>query len=338
MPKYIGLDLGQATTKIYCKGSGIVLREPTVIAYDALRGDIIAAGTQASKMYGRVPKGKQAVRPLKNGVIDSYADASELLYSFYSKLNLRGVLSRPKVAVGIPWGISEVQRNAFENVCIEAGAGAVTHLVSQPMAAAVGAGINVLKAKGSFICDVGGGKTQAAVISYRGVLHACTIPVGGCDLDDAIISYLKTAYNVLIGQLSAETLKKSAGSAHPAYDRGAVKVYGKDIVTGRGAELNVSSGEVREAVTDCICAVSDGIGRMLENLPPRIASDIFDNGMTLCGGTSLLPGIEKALEESLGLPVKRAVHPLDCVVAGIGKIIDSPGELTEVVSRQELLD
>ena len=335
MAKHIGLDLGQATVKIYYKGKGIVLREPTVIAYDTVNGEVIAAGRQAYKMHGRTPRGKEAVRPLKNGVIDSYSDASELLLSFYKALGVKSTFSGPKLALGIPWGVSEVERNAFENVCLEAGAKSVTHLICQPMAAAVGAGINVLKAKGNLVCDIGGGKTQTAVISYRGVLHASKAPLGGQDLDSAIVAYIRNTYNVLIGDLTAEFLKKSIGSAHPAFDRGSVKVYGRDIVTGRGAEITISSGQVREAMSDCLEKISDSIRSTLENMPPRIASDIFEGGLLLCGGTSLLPGIEKLLSDSIGIEAKKAARPLDCIANGIGKIIDSSGELTEIVSRQE---
>ena len=338
MPKYIGLDLGQATTKIYEKGRGIVLREPTAIAYDTVRGDVIAVGKDARKMYGRTPKDKEAVLPLKGGVIDSFVDTSEVLYSFFVKNGYTGLFNRPKIAVGVPWGISEVERNAFENVCMEAGASGVTHLVAQPMAAALGAGINVLKAKGNLICDIGGGKTQTAVISYRGVLHAGITRVGGCDLDAAIISYIKNTFNVLIGENTAELIKKTAGSAHPMFDKGNFRVYGKDIVTGRATAVSITSAEVRGAMIESFERIVDGIHATLEDMPPRIASDIYDNGMTLCGGTSLLPGIYKLLEQALGMPVRRASRPLDCIVKGIGKIIDSPGELAEVVSRQEMLD
>ncbi len=338
MPKYIGLDLGQANTKIYEKGRGIILREPTAIAYDTVRGDVIASGKEAKKMYGRTPKDKEAILPLKGGVIDSFVDTSEVLYSFFSKLGMTGILNRPKVAVGVPWGISEVERNAFENVCTESGAFSVTHLVSQPMAAALGAGINVLKAKGNLICDIGAGKTQTAVISYRGVLHAGMTRVGGDDMNSAIITYIKNTYNVLIGENTAEFLKKTAGCAHQMYDKGAFRVYGKDIVTGKALEVTVSSYEVRRAIGECLERIVDSVHATLENIPPRVTSDIFDSGITLCGGASLMPGIDKLLEHSLGIRVQRASRPLDCIANGIGKIIDSPGELAEVVSSQEMLD
>lgn len=338
MAKHIGLDLGQANVKIYLKGKGIILREPTVIAYDTDSGDVIAAGHQASKMYGRAPRGKQAVRPLKNGVIDSYADASELLVSFYSMCGVKTAFSRPRIAVGIPWGISEVERNAFENVCLQAGASSVSHLICQPMAAALGAGINVLKAKGNLICDIGDGKTQTAVISYRGVLHARSTAVGGKDLNDAIISYIRNRYNVLIGELTAEFLKKSIGSAHPSADKGTVRVYGRDIVTGRGAELTLSSSQIRCAMEDGLEKIADCIRSTLENMPPMIASDIYDGGLTTCGGVSLLSGMDTYLSSHLGIPVKKAPRPLDCIANGIGKIIESSGELTEIVSRQDMTE
>ena len=332
--KNIGIDLGTSNTIIYAKNRGIILREPTAVAFECESGDVIAAGARAKRMLDRVPQDKEVVLPLQRGVVSHFDDAVEMMLSFFDKLGIRGMFGHPNVAVSIPWGVTEVEKNAFENLCYEAGAKHVYPVVDAPMAAALGAGIDILKAKGNLVVDIGAGSTESAIISYRGIVRASMVRSAGDSFDEAIITYIKNNYNTLIGRPTAEHLKKTRASAHPDFDSGEEEVRGKNLLTGQVSVVTIHSAEVRDAIYDELIHISDTIRQTLEGVPPEIASDIYDNGMILMGGSALILGIDKFFEEQLGMPVQIAKHPLECVARGLGKIVDRPGELAEVVSAR----
>lgn len=335
MAKSIGIDLGTTNTNICQKGRGIVLREPTAVAFDTRTGDIIAAGTKAKKMLGKTPPETEVVLPIKGGAIADFEDAAEMLITFLYKLGLRGLLAKPKITVAVPWGITEVEKNAFENVCVAASNRDVCMLVEEPMAAALGAGIDVMKAEGGLICDAGGGNTQTSIISYRGVVRADMARIGGDDIDNAIITYMRNNYSIVIGKPKAELLKKQIGSAHPAADRGEFSVYGRNLLTGQVVSITVRSGEMREAMLPVLDGMCDHIRSVLEGIRPELASDVFDSGLTMTGGCALIPGIDRLISERLGLPVKLAHHPTDSVALGLSMLQDAKGELLEAVCVKE---
>ncbi len=311
------------------------MREASAAVFDAYTSDVLCVGNKAKKLLGRAPQEKEVVLPLNGGVIRNYEDACNMLGAFLYSLNARGLLSAPVCAVGIPSGITEVEKNAFENVCLEAGAKSVTPLIDEPMAAAVGAGIDIFKGHADMICDIGGGMIQAAAISYKGVTRCESARVGGDELDEAIIAYVKSSYNVLIGKQSAEFLKKTIGSAHPDFDRSAVEIRGKNLLTGQASSLKLRSGEVREAIGEVLAKLADVIRCTLERCPAEAAADIFDRGLILCGGTALLPGIASYFEENIGIRTECAKHPSDCVIRGIERIISGRGELIDAVSIKD---
>ncbi len=335
MAKYLGIDLGTTNTKICRRGRGIVMREASAAVFDPYTGELLAVGNKAKKLLGKAPLEKEVVLPLEGGVIRNYDDACNMLGAFLYSLNARGLLASPSCAVSIPYGITEVERNAFENVCLEAGARAVTPLIEEPMAAAIGADIDIFKGHADMICDIGGGNVQAAAISYKGVVRAEMSRIGGDDMDEAIITYIKNTYNVLIGKQSAELLKKTVGSAHAQFDRNAAEVRGRNLLTGHASVLRIRSGEVREAISETLAKLADVIRCTLESCPPEISSDIFDRGLILCGGVALLPGLDKYLEDTLNIRTQRAKHPLDCVIRGIEKVISGRGELIDAVSIKD---
>lgn len=335
MVKKIGIDLGTSITKICVKGKGIVLREPTAVAYDKNSGEIIASGTKAKKMIGKTPPEKEVVTPMRGGVIADFEDCVQMLSSFLYKIHARGIMSRPKIAVAIPCGITEVERNAFENVCVAASGRDIFMLVKEPMAAALGADVDIIRTKGRLIVDIGGGNTQSTVISYRGTVQSGMIRTGGLDFDAAIVRYVKDQYNVVIGRQTAEMMKKSIGSAHPMSEKGDCEIYGRNVLNGQVERLVIRSGEIRIAVEEELTKITESIRSVLESTPPELSSDAYDTGMILCGGSALLSGIDKFISEKLGMPVFTCIHPLDCVSRGMERIISSPSELAETVCLGE---
>lgn len=336
MAKYLGIDLGTSNTRICRRGRGIVMREASAIVFDAYTSDVLCVGNKAKKLLGKAPREKEVVLPLCGGAIRNYEDACNMLGAFlYSQKARGGLFTAPVCAVSIPAGVTEVEKNAFENVCLEAGAKSVSPLIDEPMAAAVGAGLDIFKGHADMICDIGGGKIQAAAISYKGVTRCESSRIGGDDLDEAIIAYVKSSYNVLIGKQSAEFLKKTIGSAHPDFDRNPVEIRGKNLLTGQASSLLLRSGEMREALGEVLAKLADVIRCTLERCPAEAAADIFDRGLILCGGTALLPGIAKYFEENIGIRTECAKHPSECVIRGIEKIISGRGELIDAVSIKD---
>ncbi|MCQ2456465.1 MAG: rod shape-determining protein [Clostridia bacterium] len=320
--KNIGIDLGTANTLVYVKGKGIVMREPSVVAIDARGRHVVAVGSEAKLMLGKTPGSITAMRPLKDGVIAEFDATAAMLRHFFKKVSGNTIMSRPKVVICIPYGVTEVEKRAVEDVTLEAGAQSVA-LIEEPVAAAIGAGLRIEDARGSMIVDIGGGTTEVAVLSYGGIVLSTSLRIAGDELDDAISSYIKRKFNVLIGDVTAEALKKNIGSAHPAFDNGVMEVRGRNLMNGLPAILNVTSAEVREAMTDGVRAILDAIKTTLENTPPELSSDIYDSGIVLSGGGALLPGLDMLVQAATGIRTFVAKNPLDCVACGIGRVIES---------------
>lgn len=320
--KYIGIDLGTANTIIYMKGRGIVLREPSVVAIESRGRNVVAVGSEAKLMLGKTPGSIKALRPLKDGVIAEFDATAAMLRHFFKKVSGNTIFSRPRVIICIPYGVTEVEKRAVEDVTLEAGAQSVA-LIEEPLAAAIGSGLRVGDARGSMIVDIGGGTTEVAVLSYGGIVLSTSIRAAGDELDSAIAAYIKRRYNVLIGDVTAEALKKTIGSCHPAFDRGVVEVRGRNLANGLPAVLGVSSADVREAMSEGIRTIIDGIKTTLESTPPELSSDIYDKGIVLSGGGALLPGLDQLIAQHTGIRTFVAKNPLDCVAHGIGRSIES---------------
>lgn len=329
--KSIGIDLGTANTIVYLKGKGIVLREPSVVAVDQRGKNVVAVGNEAKLMLGKTPGSITAMRPLKNGVIAEFDATAAMLRHFFKKVSGNTIMSRPKVIICIPYGVTEVEKRAVEDVTLEAGAQSVA-LIEEPVAAAIGSGLRVEDARGSMIVDIGGGTTEVAVLSLGGIVLSTSLRVAGDELDDAISSYIKRKYNILIGDVTAETLKKRIGSVHPSFDKGMMEIRGRNLLNGLPAVINVTSAEIRESMADEIRNIIDSIRTTLENTPPELSSDIYDTGIVLSGGGALLPGLDLLVSRITGIRTVVAKHPLDCVAIGIGRVIESMGELSDVVN------
>ncbi len=330
--KNIGIDLGTANTLVYVKGRGIVLREPSVVAVEAKTRKVVAVGRDAKLMLGKTPGSILAMRPLKDGVIAEFDVTASMLRHYFKKVSGNTIFSRPKVIICIPNGVTEVEKRAVEDVTLEAGAQSVA-LMEEPIAAAIGSGLRVESARGSMIVDIGGGTTEVAILSLGGIVLSTTDRVAGDDLDDAITSYIKRKYNILIGEPAAEMLKKRIGSAHPSTDRGAMEVRGRNLLSGLPATLTITSAEIREAMSDNIQHIVESIRSTLENTPPELAGDIYDTGIMLSGGGALLSGLDLLISRVTGIRTVVAKAPIDSVAVGIGRVIESSGEMGIVSYR-----
>ncbi len=330
MGKSIGIDLGTANTLIYVKGKGIVLREPSVVAVEGRYGKVVAVGSEAKLMLGKTPGSITAVRPLKDGVIAEFDVTAAMLRNFFRKVSGNTFFSRPKVIICIPYGVTEVEKRAVEDVTIEAGAQSVA-LIEEPIAAAIGSGLRVASATGSMIVDIGGGTTEVAVISLGGIVLSTSLRIAGDELDEAIVAYVKRKYNVLIGESTGELLKKRIGSVHPTADRGMMEIRGRNLLTGLPAIITISSAEVREALSEQVSHIVDSIRTTLENTPPELSSDLYDHGIILAGGGALLGGLDVLINQITGIKTFIAKKPLDSVAIGIGRVIESVGDLGNIV-------
>ena len=317
----IGIDLGTANTLVYMKGKGIVMREPSVVAVDKKNETVMAVGSEAKEMIGRTPGSIQAMRPLKDGVIADFDVTAEMLKHFIRSAVRSTVFNRPRVIVCIPSGVTEVERRAVDEAAHSAGAKEV-ELIEEPMAAAIGAGLKVEDAAGSMVVDIGGGTSEVAVISLGDIVNSCSVRTAGDDFDEAIVSYIKKKYNLLIGERTAENIKISIGSAFPYEDESVLEVKGRNLVDGLPKSITVSSEEIREALADPVGAIVDAIRSTLETTPPELSVDIIDNGIMLTGGGALLRGLDVLINRETGMPVHVAENPLDCVAVGTGKCLD----------------
>lgn len=318
----IGIDLGTANTLVYVKGRGIVIQEPSVVAVDRDRKEPLAVGLEAKQMLGRTPGNIVAIRPMKDGVIADFDTTQTMLKYFIQKAVTRRGPFRPRVIIGIPSGVTGVERRAVQDAALQAGA-REAHVIEEPMAAAIGAGLPVEEPTGSMVVDIGGGTTEVAIISLGGLVTARSIRVAGDELDEAIVQYVKRTYNLLIGERTGEEVKMTIGSAHPTGEEEAMEIRGRDLVSGLPRTLRITSDEIRKAIQEPVSAVIDAIKVTLENTPPELAADIMDRGIVMTGGGALLRGLDLLVSKETGMPVHVADEPLLCVVKGCGKCLDN---------------
>lgn len=318
----MGIDLGTANTLVFVKGRGIVIDEPSVVAVDRDRKEPLAVGAEAKQMLGRTPGNIIAIRPLKDGVIADFDVTSTMLKYFIQKAFPRRGPFRPRVVVGIPSGVTGVERRAVQDAALQAGA-REAHVVEEPMAAAIGAGLPVEEPTGSMVVDIGGGTTEVAIISLGGLVTAKSIRVAGDELDEAIVQYVKRTYNMLIGERTGEEVKMTIGSAYPTGKEETMEIRGRDLVTGLPRTLRVTSEEIRRAIQEPVSSILEAIKITLENTPPELAADIMDRGIVMTGGGALLRGLDTLISKETGMPVHVADEPLLCVVKGAGKCLDN---------------
>ena len=328
----LAIDLGTATTLTFVKGKGIVANEPSVVAVQ--RGatgakKVLAVGKEAKEMLGRTPGNIVAIRPMKDGVIADFEVTEAMLRYFITKAHNRRTLVRPRIIICVPSGITEVEKRAVRDSALAAGAREV-YLIEEPMAAAIGAGLPITEPSGNMIVDIGGGTTEVAVISLAGIVFSKSIRVAGDKMDEAIIQYIKRKYNLLIGERSAEQIKKDIGSAYVLDEVLSVEVKGRDLVAGVPKTLEVNSDEIREALQEPVNAIVDAVRVVLERTPPELSADIVDKGIVLSGGGSQLRNLDVLLREETGLPVMVSENPQLAVVLGTGRVLDELALLREV--------
>ena len=328
--KDMGIDLGTANILVTVKGKGIVLNEPSVVAINSKTDEILATGAEAKEMLGRTPDEIKAVRPLKDGVIADFKATQLLLKNLIVKVSSKYNAGRPKVVVGVPSGITEVEERAVEEAVMHAGAKEV-YLIEEPMAAAIGAGIDVAAPSGSIVVDIGGGTTEVAVISLGGIVNSASIRIAGDELNNDIIDYVKKTYNILIGETTAEQIKKEIGCALPLMTEKTMEVIGRDLGTGLPGSCVLTSSQAQIAIKSSIDEIVEIIKASLEKTPPELASDIMEKGIVLAGGGALIQNLDKLLSIETGIPVFVADEPLDCVVRGTGKTLEDLEKLREVL-------
>ena len=330
----IGIDLGTANTLVCIKGKGIVMREPSVVAVDVRNDSVRAVGTEAKEMIGRTPGSIVAVRPLKDGVIADF-DVTAAMLKRFIKIALKGsVVSRARVVICIPSGVTEVESRAVYDAARQAGARDID-LIEEPMAAAIGAGLPVWDATGCMVVDIGGGTSEVAVISLGDIVTAQSVRTAGDDLDEAIMSYIRKKHNLLIGERTAEAIKIQIGSAAPLETENSMEIKGRGLVDGLPKNVVITSEEVREALKDPLGQIIDAIRSTLEKTPPELAADIIDRGIMLSGGGALLRGLDRLIAEETDMPVHIAKDPLDCVVAGTAKRLESDIPFNSYVGRSK---
>ena len=329
----LAIDLGTANTLIYTKNNGIVLDEPSVVAMqnDAAHGKstILAVGAEAKKMLGRTPGSIQAIRPMKDGVIADFNVTEKMLKQFIKKVSNSRFAAAPRIVICVPCGSTQVERKAIRDSAMAAGASTV-NLIEEPMAAAIGAGLPIEEATGSMVVDIGGGTTEVGVISLSGVVYSHSIRVGGDAFDEAIINYVRRNYGMLIGEATAEEIKKSIGSAFPGMEVREIEVKGRNLAEGIPRSFTIRSNEVLEALTEPLNQIVQSVKNALEQTPPELGADIAERGLVLTGGGALLKGLDRLLAEETGLPVMIAEDPLTCVARGSGKALEMIGKLNSV--------
>jgi rod shape-determining protein MreB and related proteins len=328
----LAIDLGTATTLTFVKGKGIVSNEPSVVAVQ--RGNngvkkVLAVGKEAKEMLGRTPGNIVAVRPMKDGVIADFEVTEAMLRYFINRAHNRKTLVRPRIIICVPSGITEVEKRAVRDSALAAGAREV-YLIEEPMAAAIGAGLPITEPSGNMIVDIGGGTTEVAVISLAGIVMSKSIRVGGDKMDEAIVQHIKRKYNLLIGERTAEDIKKQIGSAYPMEEVMTVEVKGRDLVAGVPKTLTINSDEIRDALAEPVNAIVEAVRVVLERTPPELSADIVDRGIVLSGGGSQLKNLDVLLREETGLPVMVSENPQLAVVLGTGKALDELKLLKEV--------
>ena len=326
----MAVDLGTANTLVYVRGRGILLNEPSVVALDSTTREILAVGAEAKRMLGRPPGGITAIRPLKDGVIADFESTEQMLRLFIQQVHRRRYFAKPRLVICVPSGITAVEQRAVKEAGYQAGARRV-YIVEEPMAAAIGAGLPVHEATGNMVVDVGGGTTEVAVISLGGVVTSLSIRTAGDDLDQAIVSWMKKEYSLMLGERTAEEVKITLGSAFPLADEPEAEVRGRDLVSGLPRSVTVSSADVRHALEEPLQDIVDAVRTTLDKTPPELAGDIMDRGLVLTGGGALLRGLDDRLRHETGMPVHVAEDPLHSVAVGAGRCVEEFEALQQVL-------
>jgi rod shape-determining protein MreB len=316
----LAIDLGTANTLVFAKGKGIVVNEPSIVAINKNNGEIEAVGKEAKEMVGRTPGNIVAIRPMKDGVIADFKVTERMLNYFILKAHGRKMLVHPRIVIGVPSEITQVEKRAVSESAYRAKASEV-HLVEQAMVAAIGAGLPITEPSGNMVVDIGGGTTDVAVISLSGIVYARSVRVAGNEMDDAIMSYLKRKYNLLVGERTAEQIKIQIGSAYPLDHPMTMEVKGRNLIEGVPKTVTVDDSEIRDALGDCVATILNAIRVALERTPPELSADISDRGIVLTGGGALIKNLDRRIREETGLPVSIAEDPLASVVLGTGKML-----------------
>jgi rod shape-determining protein MreB len=326
----MAVDLGTANTLVYVKGDGIVLNEPSIVAIHQADNTVLAVGKEAKAMLGRTPGNIVAIRPLKDGVIADFDVTEKMLGYFIRRVHKRRALVRPRIVIGVPSGITQVEKRAVRDSAMQAGAREV-YLIEEPMAAAIGAGMPITEPGGNMIVDIGGGTTEVAVISLSGIVYSRSVRIAGDEMDEAIVQYIRKNYNLLVGERRAEEIKIKLGSAYPIEgDRRTVDVKGRDLIDGIPKTIVIGDDEIREALREPIMTIVDAVRTALERTPPELAADIVDKGIVVTGGGALLKGLDLLLRQETNLPITIADDPLSCVALGTGKVLDELDLLKKV--------
>ena len=326
----MAIDLGTANTLVYVRGRGIVLNEPSVVAINQDTGGILAVGLEAKKMIGRTPGNIVAIRPLKDGVISDFDTTERMLRYFIQKVHKRRHFAKPRLVVCVPSGITGVEQRAVKDAGYAAGARKV-YIIEEPMAAAIGAGLPIHEPTGNMVVDIGGGTTEIAVISLGGLVTVQSIRVGGDELDQAIISWIKREYSLLLGERTAEEIKMAIGSAFPAVGEPDAEIRGRDLVTGLPKTILVTAEEIRKAIDEPVSRIVEAVKTTLDSCPPELSGDIMDRGIVLTGGGALLHGLDERLRHETGIAVHIAENPLNAVVMGTGRCIEEFEALEKVL-------
>jgi rod shape-determining protein MreB len=330
----IGIDLGTANTLVFLRGPGIVLNEPSVVAIEVASKKVLAVGKEAKEMVGRTPGEIIAIRPLKDGVIADFEITEKLLSNFIRQVVKHRYLMKPRIVISVPSGITEVEKRAVRDSAENAGAREV-FLIQEPMAAAIGVGLSVHLPSGTMVIDIGGGTSEIAVIALNGIVNNISIRIGGDEMDEAIMLYLKKNYNLLIGERTAEEIKIKIGSAYPLDEEESMEIKGRDLVAGIPKTMKISSVQVREALSEPVDAIIEAARQALEETPPELSADILDKGIVVTGGGALLKGMDKRLREETNLPINVAEDPLTCVVRGTGKVLENMTHFSKVLIKSK---
>jgi rod shape-determining protein MreB len=326
----LAIDLGTANTLVYVRGEGIVMNEPSIVAIHQADHSVLAVGHEAKAMLGRTPGNITAIRPLKDGVIADFDVTEKMLHYFINKVHRRRTLVHPRIVIGVPSGITQVEKRAVRDSAMQAGAREV-YLIEEPMAAAIGAGLPIQEPGGNMIVDMGGGTTEVAVISLSGIVYSKSVRIAGDEMDEAIVQYIKKHYNLLVGERRAEEIKIKLGSAYPmGGERMTMEVKGRDLIDGIPKTIVVTDEEIREALREPVMAIVDTVRTCLERTPPELAADIVDRGIMLVGGGSLLREFDQVLRQETKLPILRSEDPFTAVVHGAGKALEDLQLLKEV--------
>ena len=329
----IAVDLGTANTLVHVRGRGVVLDEPSVVAVDRATGAMVAVGAEAKSMLGKEHENLLVIRPMKDGVIADFEITERMLRYFIQSVHRRRHFAKPRLVVCVPSGITGVERRAVKDAGYQAGARTV-HLIEEPMAAAIGAGLPVAEPVGSMIVDIGGGTTEVAVLSLGGIVTSQSVRTGGDELDEAIVAFVKKEYSLQLGEQTAEKIKMAVGSAFPRLDEPQAQITGRDLVGGLPRTIVVSAEDIRKAIEEPVAAIVDAVRSTLDRCPPELAGDIMQRGIVLAGGGALLQGLDERLRHETGLPVHVADDPLNAVVRGSGRCVDDFDRLQAVLSSE----